>query len=189
MGRYEVTQAQWTAKMGSNPSQFQGASYPDAASRPVEQVSWSMTQPFCTQNGFRLPTEAEWEYAYRASTTTAFHSYPAQPTGFNNDTLLSNIAWYSGNSSNQTHAVGGKSANALGLHDMSGTVWEWCQDFFSDSYYAVSPPTNPTGPTTGGYRVTRGASWGNSNPGRASFRAYAPGFTDSDDGFRVVRNP
>ena len=99
IGRYEVTQAQWQAKMGSNPSYFQGASYPDAASRPVEKVSWNTIQDFNSATGLRLPTEAEWEYAYRAGTTTAFHSYAlspteGQPNGFNDNTLLENIAWF-----------------------------------------------------------------------------------------------
>jgi formylglycine-generating enzyme required for sulfatase activity len=91
MGRYEVTQAQWLTEMGSNPSNFQGASYPDAASRPVEMVSWNMIQPFCTQNSLRLPTEAEREYAYRAGTTTAFHSMGPFPNGTNDDTMVGNI--------------------------------------------------------------------------------------------------
>ena len=194
MGRYEVTQAQWTAKMGSNPSYFQSASYPDAANRPVERVSWNMiasgSTSFMSLTGLRLPTEAEWEYAYRAGMTTAFHSYPAQPTGFNNDTLLENIAWYDYNSGNQTHAVGGKFANALGLHDMSSNVWEWCQDWYSSAYYASSPLTNPTGPATGIYRLLRGGSFNwDSNPCRASERttSYTPGIMDSSNGFRAVR--
>jgi formylglycine-generating enzyme required for sulfatase activity len=151
MGRYEVTQAQWTATMGSNPSRFQGASYPDAANRPVEQVSWNMiasgSTSFMSLTGLRLPTEAEREYAYRAGTTTAFHSYPAQPTGFNDDTLVGNIAWFYFNAGGQTHAVGGKFANGLGLHDMAGNVSEWCQDWFGP--YSSGSVTNPTGPATG----------------------------------------
>ena len=196
MGRYEVTQAQWTATMGSNPSQFQGASYPDAASRPVERVSWNMiasgSTSFMSLTGLRLPTEAEWEYAYRARTTTAFHSYAlspteGQPTGFNDDTLLGNIAWYTSNAGNQTHAVGGKFANALGLHDMSGNVWEWCQDW-GGPYSSVSV-TNPTGPTTGSYRLLRGGYWGvNSNLCRGSLRDfYGPDYANYRVGFRVVR--
>ena len=193
MGRYEVTQAQWTAKMGSNPSYFSG--YSDSPSRPVEQVSWNMiasgSTSFMSVTGLRLPTEAEWEYAYRAGTTTAFHSFPGYPNGTNDDTLLGNIAWYSGNSSNQTHAVGGKSANALGLHDMSGNVWEWCQDWYDSTYYASSPTTNPTGPATGSSRLLRGGSWHNfSDSCRASRRLnFTPGSFYNGAGFRVVRNP
>ena len=147
--------------------------------------------------GLRLPTEAEWEYAYRAGTTTAFHSYPAQPTGFNDDTLLGNIAWYSGNngasgsSTYGTKAVGGKFANALGLHDMSGNVYEWCQDWYSGTYYASSPLTNPTGPATGTSRLLRGGFWGSfSGYCRASERGSgAPAGVYDYGGFRVVRNP
>ena len=200
MGRYEVTQAQWTATMGSNPSYFQGASYPDAASRPVERVSWNMiasgSTSFMSLTGLRLPTEAEWEYAYRAGTTTAFHSYAlspteGQPNGFNDDTLLGNIAWYSSNSGGQTHAVGGKFANGFGLHDMSGNVWEWCQDWYGSTYYASSPLTNPTGPATGIGRLLRGGSWYyDSSYCRGSRRNDDfPVNTLYDVGFRVVRNP
>ena len=191
MGRYEVTQAQWTAKMGSNPSFFPGFS--DSPSRPVERVSWDMiasTGGFMSVTGLRLPTEAEWEYAYRAGTTTAFHSYPAQPNGFNDDILLvGNIAWYSSNSGNQTHAVGGKFANGLGLHDMAGNVWEWCQDWYGP--YSLVSVTNPTGPATGSSRLLRGGGWSHySGTCRASQRAYStPDYVGSIVGFRVARNP
>ena len=136
--------------------------------------------------GLRLPTEAEWEYAYRAGTTTAFHSYPAQPNGFNDDTLLENIAW---SGSSPTHAVGGKFANGLGLHDMSGNVWEWCQDWYGP--YSLGSVTNPTGLSTGLYRVLRGGGWSNySLYCRASMRyAYTPDVINNDVGFRVVRTP
>ena len=192
IGRYEVTQAQWTTKMGSNPSYFGG--YSDSPSRPVEQVSWNMiasTGGFMSITGLRLPTEAEWEYAYRAGTTTAFHSYAAQPTGFNDDTLLVNIAWYASNSGSQTHAVGGKYANGLGLHDMSGNVWEWCNDWYSNTYYASSPATNPTGPTTGSFRLLRGGGWDyNSSNCLASQRGLdTPVTVYNYSGFRVARNP
>ncbi len=139
--------------------------------------------------GLRLPTEAEWEYAYRAGTTTAFHSYPAQPTGFNDDTLLGNIAWFNGNAGGQTHAVGGKLANGLGLHDMAGNVWEWCQDW-SGPYSSVSV-TNPTGPTTGTYRLLRGGVVDYySIFCRASQRYIGtPDYVYYVNGFRAVRNP
>jgi formylglycine-generating enzyme required for sulfatase activity len=191
MGRYEVTQAQWTATMGSNPSSFSG--YSDSPSRPVEKVSWNMIAGaggFLSVTGLRLPTEAEWEYAYRAGTTTAFHSYAEQPNGFDDDTLLGNIAWYASNSGGETHAVGGKLANGLGLHDMSGNVWEWCQDRFGGPYSSGSV-TNPTGPTTGSYRVLRGGYWFyDSNDCRASRRHGGALATVSNvTGFRVVKNP
>ena len=191
VGRYEVTQAQWTAKMGSNPSAFSG--YSDSPSRPVENISWNMiasgSTSFMSLTGLRLPTEAEWEYAYRAGTTTAFHSYAAQPNGFNDDTLLGNIAWNNSNSGSQTHAVGGKFANGLGLHDMAGNVWEWCQDW--DGPYSSGSVTNPTGPTTGTYRLLRGGFWYDlSIYCRASVRSYSsPGYVDYVGGFRVVRTP
>ena len=192
IGRYEATQAQWEAKMGSNPSYFVG--YSDSPSRPVEQVSWNMiasgSTSFMSLTGLRLPTEAEWEYAYRAGTTTAFHSFPGYTSGTNDDTLLGNIAWYSSNAgSQQTHAVGGKLANGLGLHDMSGNVWEYCQDWYGP--YSSASVTNPTGPTTGSYRLWRGGFWGDDSYFcRASLRlSGTPDGIHPNHGFRVVRNP
>ena len=197
MGRYEVTQAQWTAMMGSNPSGFQGASYPNAANQPVEKVSWNMIQGFLSATGLRLPTEAEWEYAYRAGRTTAFHTAPGFPNGTNDDTLVGNIAWWAGNNGVSgtptwgTKVVGQKAANALGLHDMSGNVWEWVNDWYSETYYASNPPTNPPGPSTGSNRVLRGGSWGfGSGYLRSSYRGVdAPGNTSGLVGFRVARFP
>jgi formylglycine-generating enzyme required for sulfatase activity len=192
MGRHEVTQAQWQATMGSNPSSFQGQS--DSPSRPVENVSWNTIQGFNTSTGLRLPTEAEWEYAHRAGTTTAFHSYAlspteGQPNGFNDDTLLGNIAWYSSNSGNQTHAVGGKFANGLGLHDMAGNVWEWCQDGFG--LYSSASVTNPTGEAISSQRLWRSGSFNNdSDSCRASGRsASTPDGFYGSLGFRAARTP
>ena len=195
LGRYEVTQAQWTAKMGSNPSFFQSASAEVPAAqvpnRPVEWVSWNMIQGFLTASGLRLPTEAEWEYAYRAGTTTAFHSMPGFPNGTNDDNQVENIAWFGSNSANQTRPVGGKAANALGLHDMSGNVFEWVKDWWSETYYASSPATNPPGPATGTSRVMRGSSWSLRTIFlRSSNRdSYPPGGTNVNIGFRVARAP
>ena len=188
MGRYEVTQAQWLAKMGSNPSFFQGASYPDAASRPVEQVSWITIQGFLTATGMQLPTEAQWEYACRAGTTTAFHGFTGYLSGTNDDTLVGNIAWYA-NAGSQTHAVGGKAANGLGLHDMSGNVWEWCNDW--SGAYSATAQTNPTGPTTGTNRVLRGgSSCCGTDLVRSSIRgSLTPVTTGPYWGFRVRRAP
>jgi formylglycine-generating enzyme required for sulfatase activity len=182
MGRYEVTQSQWVAKMGSNPSFFVGQS--DSASRPVEQVSWNTIQSYLSSTGMRLPTEAEWEYACRAGTTAAFNN------GSSDDNTVGNIAWYTGNSGNQTHAVGGKAANALGLHDMSGNVLEYVNDWYDVSYYWVSPSTNPLGPGSGTYRVLRGGGWPYGADGvRSSFRTYTPSDAASLIGFRVARAP
>jgi formylglycine-generating enzyme required for sulfatase activity len=195
MGRYEVTQAQWTARMGSNPSYFQSASAQVPAAqvpnRPVETVSWTMIQGFLSTTGLRLPTEAEWEYAHRAGTTTAFYGWPAQTAGTNDDTQVGNIAWFMSNSNDQTRPVGGKAPNGFGLHDMSGNVWEWLNDWWSDTYYSSSPSTNPPGPATGVYRISRGGTWAaGANVLRSSYRdGGTPGAASWANGFRVARNP
>ena len=183
LGRYEVTQGQWVAKMGSNPSYFQGQS--DSASRPVEKVDWNTIQGYLSATCMRLPSEAEWEYACRAGTTTAFNN------GSSDDATVGTIAWYTTNSGSQTHAVGGKAANALGLYDMSGSVSEWTNDRFGSTYYSVSPSTNPLGPVVGSDRVLRGGSWSDSSD-RVRSSSRIPlnnGLTGSSIGFRVARNP
>jgi len=184
LGRYEVTQAQWQARMGSNPSNFQSAStqvpIAQVPQRPVEQVSWTTIQGFLSQTGMRLPTEAEWEYAYRAGTTTAFHGYTGQLSGTNDDNLLGNIAWFSSNSNSQTRPVGGKLGNGLGLHDMSGNVWEWVNDRYGN--YSAGAQTNPQGPSSGTTRVLRGGIWGSySYYCRASNRYYDCPDSSNDD--------
>jgi formylglycine-generating enzyme required for sulfatase activity len=193
LSRTEVTQAQWLAKMGSNPSYYQSASSAVPASevpnRPVERVSWNDIQPFCTNTGMRLPTEAEWEYAYRAGTTTAFHGMPGYLNGTNDDNQLGTIAWFASNSGNTTRPVAGKAANGFGLYDMSGNVWEWCQDWYGT--YASGARTNPTGPGSGSYRVMRGGCWGcGSDSCRASARSCnTPDSSYGSVGFRVARTP
>ena len=194
MGRTEVTQAQWTAKMVSNPSYFVPANgYSLDTTKPVERVSWNMIASgptsFMSLTGLRLPTEAEWEYAYRAGTTTAFHSFPGYTSGTNVDALVGNIAWVAPAAAGQTHPVGGKYANALGLHDMAGNVWEWCQDWYSA--YSSASVTNPTGPATGMSRLLRGGDWVyNSIDCRSSRRhGRSPDIILSYCGFRVARNP
>jgi formylglycine-generating enzyme required for sulfatase activity len=173
--------------MGSNPSYFQG--YSDSANRPVEQVSWNTIQSFLSATAMRLPSEAEWEYAYRANTTTAFHSMPGYPNGTNDQSQAGTIAWHYYNSGNQTHAVGGKAANALGLHDMAGNVWEWVNDWYEG--YSSGAQTNPLGPVSGSYRVLRGGSWDFNSPYvRSSSRYYlTPAYTYDSLGFRVARAP
>jgi formylglycine-generating enzyme required for sulfatase activity len=200
IGRYEVTQAQWQAKMGSNPSYFQDPSAqvpPDEVpNRPVESVSWDVVQGFLTTTGLRLPTEAEWEYAYRAGTATAFHGFTGALSGTNDDTLVESIAWYwtgscSSGAGCQTHPVGQKAANGFGLHDMAGNVYEWVSDWYSGAYYASSPLTDPGGPASGAERVRRGGSitFGTGLL-RSSFRASnPPHISYFGCGFRVARNP
>jgi formylglycine-generating enzyme required for sulfatase activity len=148
MGKYEVTQGQWKALMYDNPAKFKnGDNY------PVEQINWGDTLDFIVElnkrskDHFRLPTEAEWEYACRAGT-------PGQRYG-----ELRDIAWFNENSKGHTHPVGQKKPNAWGLHDMLGNVWEWCQDWYAENYYATSPLENPGGPSSSFFRAFRGGSW------------------------------
>jgi len=187
LGRYEVTQAQWQAAMGSNPSAFQSASAQVPAAqvpnRPVERVSWNTIQGYLGETGMRLPTEAEWEYACRAGTQTPFYN------GSTDDGTVGALAWYSANAGNQTHPVGGKAANAFGFHDMLGNVWEWVNDWYGD--YSGNAQTDPTGPVSAACRVFRGGSW-NSGSGnvRSSNRGYyTPGTTLNSVGFRVAKTP
>jgi formylglycine-generating enzyme required for sulfatase activity len=198
LGRYEVTQAQWQARMGTNPGFFQWPSSDVPAdqvpNRPVDRVSWNMIASvggFMAQTGMRLPTEAEWEWAYRAGTKTAFHGFTGYLNGTNDDTLVGNIAWYGENSNWQTRPVGGKAGNGFGLHDMAGNVWEWVNDW--DGSYSAGAQTDPAGPATGSKRVYRGGSWvGNFwAHHRASFRSsLAPDVMyPADIGCRAARSP
>jgi formylglycine-generating enzyme required for sulfatase activity len=131
----------------------------------------------------RLPTEAEWEYACRAGTQTPFYN------GSTDDNTVGALAWYSPNSGGQTHAVGGKAANAFGFHDMLGNVWEWVNDWYGS--YSGNAQTDPTGPVSASNRVIRGGSWNNvSHVVRSSYRYNdTPGFTYATIGFRVARTP
>ena len=182
LGRYEVTQAQWQATMGSNPSAYQGAS------RPVDSVSWTTIQGYLSATGLRLPTEAEWEYACRAGTQTPFYN------GSTDDNTVGNLAWFyyntcSGGTGCGSRDVGLKAANAFGFHDMLGNVWEWVNDWYDP--YPSSAQTNPTGPVSASYRVVRGGSWGDgTNYVRSSSRyGGTPGSSDYYVGFRVARTP
>jgi formylglycine-generating enzyme required for sulfatase activity len=184
VGKYEVTQAQWQAAMGSNPSSFKGGLAEPFIKLPVEQVSWEDAQNFINKlndgnDGFtyRLPTEAEWEYACRAG-TTGDHAGN-----------LSAMAWYAENSENRTHTVGQKQPNAWGLFDMHGNVWEWCQDRYHDSYNGA--PTDGSAWLSGGeqkYRVLRGGSWLVDASGlRSAIRTLdTPDARNDFVGFRVV---
>ena len=166
IGRYEVTQEEWQVVMGSIPSDFKGSR------RPVECVSWEDCQEFIrrlnqkTGRNFRLPTEAEWEYAARGGRKSNGYKY----AGGNN---IGDVAWYYDNSGKQTHDVGQKRSNELGLYDMAGNVREWCQDWYGD--YSSSSQTNPTGASTGSYRVYRGGDKDlNAWYCRVSYRDYWP---------------
>jgi formylglycine-generating enzyme required for sulfatase activity len=179
MGKYEVTQEQYEAVMGKNPSNFKGAK------NPVEQVSWNDAADFCrkasqTGKGFRLPTEAEWEYACRAGSRTRFCFGDL-------DGSLGDYAWYDGNSGKQTHPVGEKKPNAWGLYDMHGNAWEWCGDWYADRYGAGSAK-NPTGPSSGSSRVRRGGGWGSSaRDCRGAIRGGGvPDYSHGGVGFRAV---
>lgn len=181
IGETEVTQALWQAVMGNNPSSFNNDD-----ELPVERVSWEDCQEFITKlnqmtgKQFRLPTEAEWEYAARGGNKSKGYKYSGS-----ND--VNEVAWYWMNSGSITHPVGTKKANELGLYDMSGNVREWCNDFMSD--YTEETQTNPTGPTTGVVRVVRGGTWGNSDPAscRVSYRdSDYPVYSSSSRGFRLA---
>ena len=180
LGRYEVTQAQWVAKLGSNPSYFRGQ--PDSANHPVEQVDWDMVQGYLNATGMRLATEAEWEYAGRAGTQAPFYN------GSTDDSTVGALAWYSLNSSNQTHPVGMKTANALGLHDMLGNVWEWVNDLAGN--YSTASQIDPSGSSTGSVHVLRGGGWPYATDQcRSSARSWLTQGAYWDYGFRVARNP
>ncbi len=180
MGIHPVTQSQWKAVMGTEPSHFKGAD------RPVEQVSWTDAVGFCTkltaslkgQSMVRLPTEAEWEYACRAGTSTEYF------TG-DKETDLQRAGWYGVNSDDQTHPVGQLVANPWLLHDVHGNVWEWCSDWYGE--YPSNDQIDPQGQSSGNYRVLRGGSW-YGNPGycvSACRSSNGPATRNINCGFRV----
>jgi formylglycine-generating enzyme required for sulfatase activity len=183
MGKFEVTQKQWKAVMGNNPSKVKGDEL------PVEQVSWNDVQEFIKKlnqkegwNRYRLPTEAEWEYAARAESNKKWH--------FGDDERqLGEYAWYSANSNSQTHPVGKKKPNLFGLYDIHGNVWEWVQDLYGNDYYDNSPKTDPTGSSSGSFRVIRSGGWnGDAGYARSANRNYIiPRSRSGNIGFRLVR--
>ncbi|MBR4492985.1 MAG: formylglycine-generating enzyme family protein [Bacteroidales bacterium] len=178
MGETEVTQALWKAVMGSNPSYFKGNNL------PVENVSYDViVSEFLpklnrlTGKTFRLPTEAEWEYAARGGSRSG---------EFSGSNKIDAVAWYDGNSGGKTHAVGTKQPNELGLYDMNGNVLEWCSDWYSE--YSDVMQTNPKGPTSGSDRVVRGGSWYDcAEHCRVSYRDYGdPRNRGRDNGLRLT---
>jgi len=211
MDATEVTQGDYEKLMEVNPSSFKGE-----LNRPVEYVTWFDAVLYCnarskrdgldsvysytsidgiasdkcseleglemdfSRNGYRLPTEAEWEYACRAGSTADYYW---------GNFIDGDYCWYQMNSKNETHPVGGKKPNAWGLYDMSGNVFEWCNDWYDSTYYGSGKMTDPTGPATGRYRVLRGGSWDSSVAGlRSADRViYLPYRRNSGYGFRCVR--
>ena len=180
IGETEVTQELWEAVMGSNPSYCKGNNQ-----RPVERVSWNDCQEFInklnrlTGKNFRLPAEAEWEYAARGGKYSRGYKYSGR-----ND--VDEVAWYESNSGETTHPVATKEANELGLYDMNGNVWEWCKDWYG--YYQSNSQTNPTGPSRGEFRVLRGGSWFNDDRDlRVSGRGgFTPDGRGSNFGLRLA---
>ncbi len=196
MSAVPVTQAQYESIMGVNPSEFKGKKHADAADRPVENVSWNDAMMFCEQmttltNGkyrVTLPSEAQWEYAACGGTKSEGFNYSGSNT-------LDEVGWYDENANGETHPVAVKKPNELGLYDMSGNVWEWCQDWYDDKYYKAckrkGTVKNPSGPGTGSSRVLRGGSWHNfaQNCRSALRRGNLPDSRYSTLGFRLVFVP
>ena len=189
LGKYEVTQDEWQAVMGNNPSFFSGC-----GNCPVEKVSWNDVQAFIEklnarsrEGRYRLPTEAEWEYAARAGTTTDTYAGDVTETFLRINPVLNRIAWYPWNSEDRTHPVGGKEPNAFGLYDMLGNVWEWVQDRYGG--YPGGVVTDPSGPDRGFTRVFRGGSWASyaKDCRSAARKRNVPESRFTDVGFRLVR--
>ena len=191
LGVHEVTQAQYEKVMGTKPSYFQGDETKGSSSNhPVEQVSWEEAVEFCKKLSdlpeekaagrvYRLPTEAQWEYACRAGSKSAYISGESSKS-------LGDYAWFGGNSNGQTHPVGEKKANAWGLYDMHGNVWEWCSDWYGD--YPKGAVSDPVGIRGGSYRVIRGGGWNDvAAYCRSAYRHwYVPSFRRSYIGFRLA---
>jgi len=186
LGKTEVTQKQWKDVTGSNPSKFQ------CADCPVERVSWNNVQDFIkklnekTGMNYRLPTEAEWEYAARSG------GLKEQWAGTNDEAKIGEYTWYGYTAEGRTHSVAGKTPNAIGLYDMMGNVWEWCPDWYDKEYYETSPSKNPQGPSEGTNRVIRSGGWRSKDKGlrttdRNDFIPTSKKFTDI--GFRLARSP
>jgi formylglycine-generating enzyme required for sulfatase activity len=184
-GIYGYTGSKWELQAGKN---WRDIGFPQTDDHPVVGVSYNDVMEYIRwlnmQSGkrYRLPTEAEWEYAARSG------GNQEKWAGTNNESEVAEYAWYSNNSGREIHPVGQKKANGLGLYDMTGNVWEWIQDWFDEHYYKSSPEKNPTGPNSGEYRVIRGGSWGNIPKNiRASHRTrVVPQERSNSIGFRMV---
>jgi len=174
MDKYEVTQKDFKREMKTNPSKFKGPNL------PVDSATYSDATGYCDTAGKRLPTEAEWEYAARAGTTTEYYW---------GNRFIGTYGWVNGNSRGTTHPVGLKKPNKWGLHDMSGNVWEWVLDYYKGKYYSISPKNNPEGPIKGGSMVLRGGSWNVKPSGaRSANRSLTrPGSQGDIIGFRCVQ--
>ena len=198
MGKYEVTQAQWKAVMGNNPSRFEGDN------RPVTRISWNDAKKFCNKLNkkyadklpagckFDLPTEAQWEYACRAGTTTALNNGTNLTSMTGTCSNLNEVGWYGKNRKSMMHPVGQKRPNNWGLYDMHGNVWEWCRDWYADyPNYPNGRVTDPVGPSSGSSRVVRGGScYDIAAICRSSFRLYwEPEFRSYNIGFRLALVP
>ena len=180
-GQTMIDEHEWGMKKVGNTWQ----PVPGYENNPVPDVSWYGAYEYCRYHGWRLPTEAEWEYAARSGGKKERYA------GTNLDNILSDYAWFSANSGSMTHPVGTREPNSLGLFDMSGNMWEWCQDWYASNYYSSSPNVNPQGPSSGTERVLRGGSW-NSDIGlyfRSAYRLkWLPTSRFNFYGFRCARN-
>ena len=187
LGEHEVTQGEWKEVMGNNPSEFKNC----GDDCPVETVSWNDVQHYIrklnnkTGLNYRLPTEAEWEYAARSGGREERYA------GTSKKSELGDYAWYWGNSGKKTHPVKTKQPNFLGLYDMSGNVWEWVYDWYGKDYYRNSPKDNPKGPGSGEFRALRGGSWYRTPP--LGLRATNRGRDTPDtryfgSGFRIAQD-
>lgn len=185
IGKYEITQIEWRSVMGTDPMHLGFSGCDDC---PVERISWLDIQEFLqklnakTGKIYRLPTEAEWEYAARGGNRSKNYKFSGADT-------MDEVAWFGSNSDGKTHPVGTKQANELGIYDMTGNVWEWCKDWYDKNYYKYSPAKNPQGAFSGSVRVLRGGSWVNyPTTSRVTFRDInIPTYWNNAVGFRVVR--